>query len=148
MDPILHDFNQPRRDLFASEQGLEKLVPEKLHQADGIRAWDWNKRSIGRNKAVGDQTVQMGMKAGGVINLALQGGDHAGEGAAIAGGILEELLDGGVEALAQQAEQLAVVLEAETQHFGNGDDVLADGVIAQDFLVDMLGKKQGALLMA
>ena len=57
MDPILHDLDQPPRDLFASEQGPEKLVPEKLHQADGIRAWDWNKRSIGRNKAVGDQCI-------------------------------------------------------------------------------------------
>ena len=78
---------------------------------------------------------------------ALQGGDHAGEGAAIRGGILEELLDGGVEALAQQAEELAIVLEAEPQHFGNGDDVLADGEVAQDLLVDVLGEEQGALLM-
>jgi len=100
MDPIVHDLNQARRDLFPCEQGLDELVPEQLHEADRIRAGDENKRSIGRNKAVGDQTVQMGMKAGGVINLALQGGDHAGEGAAIAGGILEELLDGGVETLA------------------------------------------------
>jgi len=39
---------------------------------------------------------------------------------------------------------LAVVLEAEAQHFGNGDDVLADGEIAEDLLVDVLGKEQGA----
>ena len=92
--------------------------------------------------------MKMRMKPGGIITVALQGGDHAGEGAAIPGGILEEILDGGVEALAQQAEEPAVVLEAQAQHLGNGDDILADGEIAQDLLVDMLGKEQGALLMA
>jgi len=62
--------------------------------------------------------------------VALQRGDHAGDGAAITGGILEEFLDGGVEALAQKAEQLAAVLEAQPQHLGDGSDVLADGEIA------------------
>ena len=148
MDPILHDLDQARRDLFPCEQGLDELVPEQLHEADRIRARDGNKRSIRGNKAVGDQTVEMGMKPGGIITVALQRGDHAGEGAAIAGGILEEFLDGGVEALAQQAEQLAVVLEAQAQHFGDGDDVLADREVAQNLFVDVLGKEQGALLMA
>ena len=62
--------------------------------------------------------------------------------------MLEELLDGGVEALAQKAEQFAVVFEAQPQHLGDGDDVLADGEIAQNLFVDVLGKQQGALLMA
>jgi hypothetical protein len=47
----------------------------------------------------------------------------------IAGGILEEFLDGGVEALAQKTEQLAVVLEAQAQHLGDGNDVLTDGEV-------------------
>jgi hypothetical protein len=63
--------------------------------------------------------MKMRMKAGGIISVGLQGGDHAGDRAAIAGGILEQLLDGGVEALAQEAEELAVLLEAVAQHFGN-----------------------------
>jgi len=88
------------------------------------------------------------MKPRWVVTIGLQGSGHAGEGAAIAGGILEELLDGGIEALAQEAEELAVVLEAEAQHFGNRDNVLADGEIAEDLLVDVLGKEQGALLVA
>jgi hypothetical protein len=32
MDPILHDFNQAGRDLFPSEQRLDELVPEQLHE--------------------------------------------------------------------------------------------------------------------
>jgi hypothetical protein len=88
------------------------------------------------------------MKAGGIVSVALQRGDHAGEGAAIAGGILEEFFDGGVEALAQKAEPLAVVLEAQPQHPGDRDDVLADGEITQNLFVDVLGKQPGALLMA
>jgi coenzyme F420-reducing hydrogenase alpha subunit len=148
MDPIVHDLEQARRDLFLCEQGLDELVPEQLHEADRIGARDHDKRSIRRNEAVGDQTVEMGMKADEIVTVAVQRGDHAGDGAAIAGGILQEILDRSVEALAQQAEQLAVVLEAQAQHLGDGDDVLADGEVAQDFFNDMLGKEQGALLMA
>jgi hypothetical protein len=90
----------------------------------------------------------MRMKPAGIIAIALQGGDHAGDGAAVTGGILEEFLDGGVEALAQEAEQLAVVLEAKAEHFGDGHDVLAHGEAAQNLFVNVLGKEQGALLMA
>ena len=76
------------------------------------------------------------------------GDDHAGDGAAIAGGILEEFPDRGVEALARQAEELAVVLEAEAEHLGDGHDVLAHGEVAKDLRVDALGKEQGPLLVA
>ena len=78
----------------------------------------------------------------------MQGGDHAGDGAAIADGVLEEILDGGVEALAQQAEELAIILEREAEHLRDGHDVLADGEVAQHLFVDVLGKEQGAFLMA
>ncbi len=65
VDLILVDFNQARRDLFPCQQGLEELVAEQFYEADGIRAGDGKKGAIGRNKAIGYQTVQMGMKAGG-----------------------------------------------------------------------------------
>ena len=51
-----------RRDLFLYEQGLDELVPEQLHEAERIGARDGNERSMRRNKAVGDQTVEMRMK--------------------------------------------------------------------------------------
>ena len=147
-NPIPHDLDQARRDLFPCEQRLDELVPEQLDEADRIRGRNGDKGSSRGDKAVGNQTVQMRMKPAGIIAIALQGGDHAGQCAAIPGGMLEELLDGGVEALAQEAEQLAVVLEAEAEHFGDGDDVLADGEVAEDLLVDVLRKQQGPLLVA
>src|SRR3990172_11541099 len=107
MDPVLHDLDQARGDLFPCEQRLDELVPEQLYEADRIRERNGDKRSFRGNKALGDQTVEMGMKPGGIVTIALQRGDHAGDGAAIAGGMLEEFLDRDVEALAQQAEQLA-----------------------------------------
>jgi len=39
-------------------------------------------------------------------------------------------------------------LETEAEHLGDGDDILADGNWAQDPLLDVLGKQQGALLVA
>ena len=101
MGPVLHDFDQAGRDLFPGEKGPDELVAEKLHEADRIRARDGNQRTIGGYQAVGDQTVQMGMKPGGIVAVALQRGNHAGEGAAISGGILKELLDRGIKGLAQ-----------------------------------------------
>jgi hypothetical protein len=37
--------------------------------------------------------------------------------------------------------------ETEAEHLRDGDDVLPDGNIAQDLLLDVLGKEQGALLV-
>ena len=125
-----------------------QLVPEQPDDADRMGASDGDKRSFRGNKALGDQTVEMRMKARGIVTVALQGGDHAGEGAAVGGGLLEEFLDRGIKAPAQQAEEPAVVLEAEAQHFGDGHDVLADREVSQNLLVDALGKEQGAFLMA
>ncbi len=51
-----------------------------------------------------------------VVPIRLQGLDRAWHEPGIRGGILQQLLDRGIEALAQQAEQLAVVFEAEAEH--------------------------------
>ena len=61
---------------------------------------------------------------------------------------LKALLDRLVEAAAQLPQELAIVLETEAEHLGDGDDILADGNWAQDPLLDVLGKQQGALLVA
>ena len=148
MPPVPHDFHQTRADLFPCQQRFDELVPEQLHDPDRIGARDGNQGAFRRNQAIGDQTVKMRMKPGGFVSLGLQGRNHAGQGAALVGGLLEELLDGGIEALVQQSEQLAVILEAKPEHLGDGHDVLADGKIARDLLVDMPGKQQGALLVA
>jgi hypothetical protein len=61
--------------------------------------------------------------------------------------IQEDLLDGLVKTPAQLAQELAIVLETEAQHLRDGDDMLTDGNFAQNLLLDMLGKQQGALLV-
>jgi hypothetical protein len=60
----------------------------------------------------------------------------------------KDLLDGIEKTPAQLAQELAIVLETEAQHLRDRDDVLADGDLAQNLLVDVLGKEQGAFLMA
>jgi hypothetical protein len=60
----------------------------------------------------------------------------------------KDLLDGVVKASAQLAQELAIVLETEAQHLGDGDHILADGDPAQNLLVDVFGKEQGAFLVA
>jgi hypothetical protein len=52
------------------------------------------------------------------------------------------------KALAQDAAELAVVLETEAEHLGDGHDILTNGQIAQNVPIDVFGKQQGALLVA
>ena len=148
VNPISHDLDLARRDLFPCEQRLDELVAEKLDEAGRIGGRSGNERSFRGNQAFGHQTVQMRMKPAWIVTVGLQRGDHTGDGAAIALGILEEFLDRRVETLTERPGQLAVVLEREAEHLGDGHDVLAHGEIAQDLFVDVLGKEQGALLVA
>ena len=79
----------------------------------------------------------------------MQGSDHAGKPlAALYGGILEKFLDGRIKTLAQDAEDLAVVLETEAEHLRDGHDILTNRQIAQNVSIDMFGKQQRALLVA
>jgi hypothetical protein len=91
----------------------------------------------------------MGMEAGGVVTIGLQGSDHAGKPlAALRGGILEKFLDGRIKTLAQNAEELAVEFETEAEHLRDGHDILTNRQIAHNVSIDVFGKQQGALLMA
>jgi hypothetical protein len=40
------------------------------------------------------------------------------------------------------------MLEEDAEHFGDGDDVLADGDFFENFLLDPLGKEDDSLLVA
>jgi hypothetical protein len=40
------------------------------------------------------------------------------------------------------------VLKEDAEHFGDGDDVLADRNFFENFLLDLLGKENDSLLMA
>jgi len=59
----------------------------------------------------------------------------------------EGLPDGVVKAPAQLTRELAIVLETEAERLGDGDDVLADGDLAQNLPVDLFGKERGAFLV-
>jgi hypothetical protein len=52
-----------------------------------------------------------------------------------------------VKALAEEAEELAVVLEEDAEHLGDRDDVLADGDSFEYFFLDALGKENDSLLV-
>ena len=80
-----------------------------------------------RVRESGPRKGKMGMKPGGIIAVALQRSNHAGEGTAIPGGILKELLDRGMEALAQQAEQLVFESGDFSRREGKPDPLFVHG---------------------
>jgi hypothetical protein len=148
MTPRKQDLDQARGDLILRQQRIQELATKQQHDLNRIGAWDGEKRAFRRNQSIRNQGVKMGMEAGGIVAIGLQGSDHAGEPSAVHGGILEKLLNGRIKALAQNAEKLAVVFETEAEHLGDGHDILTNGPIAQIVSIDMFGKQQGALLVA
>jgi hypothetical protein len=130
------------------QQHIQELVTKQPHDLDRIGARERGKQAFGRNQSIRDQTVKMGMEPGGVVTIGLQRSDHAGESPAVRGGFLEKLLDGCKKALAQDADEIAIVLEAEAQHLRDGHDILTNRQIAQNVSIDVFGKQQGALMMA
>ena len=145
----------PLADLFLRREPLQELVVEQQHDLDRIRRANRQKGAVGQDETIGQETVQVRVKGDGIIALGLNGGDHGWKhrrvGRATLGlhrGIQEDLPDGVVIAAAQLSEEPAIVLEQEVEHLGDGDDMLADGDFAQHVLIDMLGKEEGALLVA
>jgi hypothetical protein len=64
-------------------------MTKQQHDLNRIGAWDGEKRAFRRNQSIRNQGVKMGMEAGGIVAIGLQGSDHAGEPSAVHGGILE-----------------------------------------------------------
>jgi len=122
-------------------------VAKGAHQELGIGGRDGQERAVGQEKAVGYQTMQVGMEAQEIIAVGLNRYDHSGNGLSLGVRFLEELFECLVKAPAQEAEKLAVVLEEEAEHLGDRDDVLADGDFFEDFLLDALGKENDSLLV-
>lgn len=61
---------------------------------------------------------------------------------------MEELVDGFIEALAQVAQQAAVVFEVDPEHLRDGDDILPMGEFFQQLLLDALCEGNNPFLMA
>ena len=71
MFPGEQDIDQPRTDLFFCQKGLQELVAKQQHDLDRIGPGNREKSSAGRNEAIGDETVKVGVKAGRIIAVGL-----------------------------------------------------------------------------
>ena len=80
--------------------------------------------------------MQMGMKTQEFIAVGLNRYDHSGNGFSLAAGFLEELFERLVKRPAQESEELAIVLEENPEHFGDGDDLLADRDSFENLLLE------------
>ena len=154
MFPREQVIDQPLTDFFLRQESFQELVAKQEHDLNRVGPGDREKGAVGEEEAVSHERVQVRVETGRIIAEGLDRGDHgrmrlfACRGTSGLGrGGKEDLLDGLVEAPAQLAQELALVLETEAQHLGNGDDILTDGDLAQDLLY-VLGKQQGPLLVA
>ena len=85
-----------------ASRALTSLCRNNSMMRTRIGAWDGDKRALRRNQAIGDQTVQMGMKPRRVVAIGLQRRDHAGQGSGVLGGILEKFPDRGIKRIADR----------------------------------------------
>jgi hypothetical protein len=90
----------------------------------------------------------MGVEQDRIAAIGLNGDDYAGDGIRIFGYFPEELGEGFVEALAEQTQELAVVLEIDAEHFGDGNDILAVRDLFEQLGLDAFGESDDSLLMA
>ena len=149
------DIDEPLGDLFLRQERFQELVAKEQHDLDRIGRGNRQKGAVGQDETIRQETVQVRVKAGGIIAIRLNGGDHGWKHRRVSRatwhlhrGIQEDLFDGVVVTAAQLSQEPAIVLEREAEHLGDGDDMLTDGDFAQNVLVDMLGKEQGTLLVA
>ena len=130
-------------------------MAEQEHDLDRIGLSNREKGAVGQGEAVGHQAMKVRVKSSRMVTIGLDRGDHRWKRGRVSRGtsclrrgVEEDLPDRLVEAAAQLPQELVIVLETEAEHLGDGDDILADGNWAQDPLLDVLGKQQGALLVA
>ena len=56
-------------------------------------------------------------------------------------------METGIEALAEQTQKLAIVLEIDAEHFGDGDDILAVRDLFEQLGLDAFGEGNDPLLV-
>jgi hypothetical protein len=92
--------------------------------------------------------MQVGVEGDWISAIGLNGDDDTGDSILVLGCLTEEFPERFVEALAEQAEEFAVMLEINTEHFGDGDDILAVRDLFEKLGLDPFGKGDDPLLVA
>ena len=90
----------------------------------------------------------MGVENNRIASISLDGNDYPGHGIAILKCLLKKFLQGFVERMAEQAEELAVVLEVKAQHFRDGNDILTVRHLFEQLALNAFGESDHPVLVA
>ena len=97
---------------------------------------------------IGGKTVKMRVENNRIAAISLDRYDYPGHGFPILQCLLEKFLQGFVERPAEHAEELALVLKVNAQHFRDGNDILTVRHLFEQFAPDVFGEGDHPLLVA
>ena len=131
-----------------AEVAVEVALRTQAHAGVDVEGRKGQELSLGVEGSLGYQCVNVGMEVGGVGAEGLQRGDAAGEGVGAAEDGSEALLDGGVGAAREQAEESALAFEETAERLGDGEHVVTMRNRSEDLVCESLGEERGALGLA
>jgi hypothetical protein len=124
---------------------LQKEAPEELHDSRGIKRRQRQELPFGREHAIRNQGVGVGIPICRISAVRLQRDDAAGPDVVAIQQRLEGLKDGGVSGLRQKAKQLAVALDEAAQGARDGKGPVPVGHGSENLGRELFGKERGAL---
>jgi hypothetical protein len=119
-------FDQLLADPFLAEQEPQDLAAKKAFELLYVYFRQNIKPAVGHKAAVGDQTVQVGVKIDQVAE-GLDGHYHPGHGFFSIKGLLEKLFEGLIGALAELPQKLSIEPEIGPEHLGESKNILPVG---------------------
>jgi hypothetical protein len=129
-------------------KGIEHQVAEELGEGVGVEGRKGQELPLGVEGAPGDQGMDVGVEVRGVGAEGLERGDAGGEDVLALEHGAEALLDRGVGAAREQAEESALAFEESAERLGDREHVVSVGNGGEDLLAQLLGKERGALGLA
>jgi len=148
MAPREQQIDDGLGDYPFGQQTAQQLVAEQAHHLLGVDPREGVEAAVTRGRAVGGEAVKMGVENNRIAAICLDGYDYPGQGVPILQCLLEKFLQGFVERPAEQAKELAVVLEVNAQRFGDGNDILTVRHMFEQFATDAFGEGHHPLLVA